>query len=386
MAVIVVLSILAVFSALGAFAILLYLVYTHSKAPKFSNSIKNIERASKKPSVSVIVTARNEEDKIARCLRSLSSQKYQYLEIVVIDDSSSDDTRKIVEQFTDPRIIVVDAGTRPEGWVGKSWPCWRGYESSKGEILLFVDADSVFDPSIVEETVNYLLVRGYDMLSISPEIILKGVWASATLPLVSGAIDLLYPMIKVNDPRSQRAYVFGTYILVRRSAYAAIDGHRSVRSLLVEDAAIAQTAKSRGYRLRVEIGKEFLSTDWEEEGSKIYSGLERITSSSIKRYGLVSNLNAVLLFFIAIFPILLILGSLALRPTIYLEIGVAASVLNIVIFLIICATEVKLVTNRVGLLPFLYPLGMLIFISAIITTSIKVSRGKGIEWKGRSYT
>ncbi len=381
------LSLLAVLSSLGAFSILVYLSLTHARAPRFSESIKRTQRVDQeRPLVSIVVTARNEVDKISKCLDSLSSQAYPNLEIIVVDDSSTDGTRKIVSQkaIIDPRIKLVDGGERQEGWVGKSWPCWRGYTYAAGPLLLFVDADSQFGPTAVQEAVGYLLSKNYDVLSISPRVKMKGVWASATLPLVSGAIDLLYPMTKVNDPHNRRAYVFGTFILIRRGVYEAIDGHRGVRALLVEDAALAQAAKSKGYALRVEIGTEFLSTDWEHERSKIYSGLERITSSSIKSYGLASNLNAVLLFFIAIYPILFLLGF-AIDPNDELIVGAIASILNVVFFLTIFSTETKLIAESVGVAPFLYPLGALIFMSAIITTSIKLKRGAGIQWKDRSY-
>lgn len=381
----VVLNVLAVLAGLGSFSILIFLVLTHRKAPRFSESVKSMHQVNEKPQVSVIITARNEEDKLPKCLRSLSRQDYPNLEIIVVDDSSTDSTRALAEASSrsDPRIKVVDAGEREEGWIGKSWPCWRGYQSADGNLLLFVDADSeFFNTSTISETVNYLFAREYDMLSISPKVRLSGIWASSTLPLVSSAIDLLYPMMKVNDSRSDRAYVFGTFILVKRAVYEAIDGHRRVRASLVEDAAIAQEAKAKGYKLRIEVGTEFFVTDWEHERSKIYSGLERIMSSSIQ--GLVSNVNSILLFFLALYPIFFVIGF-ALNPKSEYLTGAFASALNIIFFLSIFGIESRLVAKSVGPKVFLYPLGALIFMSAIFTTTLKVRSGEGIDWKGRSY-
>lgn len=374
---------------------LVYIGLTHRKAPRFSSSVENVKELGSSPLVSVIVTAKNEEEKIARCLRSVSKQSYANLEIILVDDSSTDRTTEIaLESMTgDSRFRIVEAGSKPDGWVGKSWPCWRGYESSRGELLLFLDADSILErSSTIKETVNYLMVHDYDMLSITPEVELKGIWASATLPLVALAIDLFYPLTKVNDPTSKRAYVYGTFILTRKKGYEEIDGHRAVRELLVEDAALAERMKSSGHKLRVEIATGYLSTDWEEERSKIYSGLERVTSFSIRNYGLISIVNAVALFFIALFPIFVFVigtilvfqsGSLADLSLIF---GLIAGISDIVIFVVMVGIELRLVSGRVGLLPFLYPLGILIFMSAIVTASFKVSRGSGIEWKGSLYT
>jgi len=401
--IVILLSAISVLSSLGSLLFLGYLLHTLKKAPRFSDSIKKSIKGNgqvgKPPAVSVIITAKNEEEMIKRSLESVTSQTYSNLEIIVVDDSSEDRTRDLALDFSrkDPRIRVVDAGEKPSDWVGKSWACWRGNEFAKGDLLLYMDADSVFERNeAIEDAVAYFNSKGYDMFSISPRVNSKSIWSSSTLPIVSGAIDVLYPLVKVNNEKSERAYVFGTFILVRKRVYEAIGGHKEVRHLIVEDQAIAQRAKSSGYRLRVENGSGYLATDWEEEFSKIYSGLERVTSSSIRSYGLVSILNAFLLFFTGIYPIIFFVGGgiafLFLRvnaPILgeaALEIGLIASLFAISSILVIAASELRRVVGRVSALPLLYPIGILIFISAIVTTSIKVSRGRGIEWKGAHYS
>ena len=210
--------------------------------------------------VSIIVPARNEEQGIAKCLDSLVNQTYQNLEIIVVDDSSTDKTSKITESFEERnhRVRLVSAGEKPEGWVGKSWPCWRGYEQSSGEYLLFVDADSTLDSTTIESCLKYVGKKNIEMFSLSPRVEMKGVVAKAVIPLMSGAINILYPMRKVNDKNSKRAYVFGTFILVKREVYASTGGHEKVKNEIVEDAAIARITKMSGFNLRIERGSEFV--------------------------------------------------------------------------------------------------------------------------------
>ena len=393
----------AALSALGSLLFLGYLLHTLARAPRFSESLKELEIGKKKkftsnarqvPAVSIIVTAKNEERFIGRNLESLCSQVYPDLEIVVVDDSSRDRTKELALEFSsrDSRVRVLAADEKPPGWVGKSWACWRGNEFAKGDLLLFMDADSVFERNdAVESVVKYFEAMGYDMFSISPRVNSGSIWSSSTLPIVSGAIDVLYPLSKVNDPSSERAYVFGTFILVRKKVYVAIGGHKAVRDRLVEDQAIAQRAKLSGYSLRVENGSGYLATDWEEEFSKIYSGLERVTSTSIRSYGLVSILNAFLLFFLAIYPILFLawgVCSVMLFPiadAFEIGAGIIASLVAMCSMLALAATELRRVVGRVGALPMLYPVGMLIFIAAIVTTTVKVAMGRGLEWKGALY-
>jgi chlorobactene glucosyltransferase len=393
-------SLFAVISASLLLIMLLYLLKTEREAPHVMSHSKN-QRRKLEPLVSIIIAARNEEEKISRCISSLLRQSYKSLEIIVVDDNSLDKTRSIAAEFEsrDPRVHVLSAGPKPDGWVGKSWPCEVGFQFSKGEILLFVDADSEFEFSALQYSIDYFESSSVDMFSISPRVNLKGIWSKATLPLVSAGINLLYPMKKVNDQKSKRAYVFGTFVLVKRSVYDSIGGHRAIRDRIVEDAAIAQLAKSKGYKLRVMIGDGLITTDWESEFRSIYQGMERIFSDSIRSYGIVSLLNAVLLFILGLYPIAFILGigiystfanNLLIGSnlvSLILNGGLTASILSIIFAISLDANELRIVKGKrnVGLAPLLYPLGFFLFMSAIITSTIKVSRSKGIEWKGQKF-
>jgi len=381
-------SIISVLSFLGSLSILIYLLTTELKAPKFGQAL-NSKTHNGGPRVSVIVTARNEEQMIEKCLNSLSAQTYKNMEIIVIDDTSTDRTVEIVisAMSRNAKLQLIHAGRKPDGWVGKSWPCWRGFEESKGDYLLFVDADSMFDATIIERCISYTREKSIDMLSLSPRIKVSSVWARAVLPLISGAINLLYPMEKVNDKRSERAYVFGTFILVRKSVYEETGGHKKVRDQIVEDAAIAKLVKSSGFNLRIEKGSEFLSTGWESDLGSIFNGLERVTSTSIKTYGSKSILNAILLFFLMIYPIIFLLAFVNSQnfDEIVL-VGAVASILNILVFVSLGGLEMKTITGKIDPSILIYPLGGIIFIAAIVATTFKVMRGKGIYWKGQGYT
>ena len=393
-------SLFAVLSASLLLIMMLYLLKTEREAPHVLSHSKN-QKQKLEPLVSIIITARNEEEKISRCVSSLLCQSYKNLEIIVVDDNSLDKTRSIAAEFEsrDPRVRVLSAGPKPDGWVGKSWPCEVGFEFSKGEILLFVDADSEFEFPALQYSIDYFNSSSVDMFSISPRVKLKGIWSKATLPLVSAGINLLYPMKKVNDQKSKRAYVFGTFILVKRTVYDLIGGHKAIRDRIVEDAAIAQLAKSKGYKLRVMIGDGLITTDWESDFRSIYQGMERIFSDSIRSYGIVSLLNAVLIFILGLYPIAFILGigiysafasNLLIGSnlvSLILDGGVTASILSIIFAISLDANELRIVKGKrnLGLAPLLYPLGFFLFMSAIITSTIKVSRSKGIEWKGQKF-
>jgi chlorobactene glucosyltransferase len=384
---------------LGMGFILAYLWSTERKAPSIRQPLagdKAQETTSTEfPLISVIITAKNEGQVIEKCVSSIRNQTYQNIEIIVVDDSSVDHTRDIVLNIValDARVHLIEAGPKPNGWLGKSWPCQKGFEASRGDILLFVDADSIFDSAAIDLTRSRLENAKFDMYSISPRIALKGIWAHAVVPLLSSTINLLYPMVKVNDPSSERAYVFGTFIMVRRSVYQAIGGHERVKDTLVEDAAIAQKAKSMGYRLRVEKGDGLIETEWEEEFSAIYQGMERIFSESIRSYGPLSVLNAVLIFFLGLYPIVFVIASvyllattpLSLGPLLVLSIGFAASIADVAMILTVASFELRNLTGRISIYPLVYPLGFFLYMCAIITTARKVFSSKSLAWKGEKY-
>ncbi len=375
-------------SFVGSLLVFVYLYSTEKEAPIFSYTPKVDDFNLRAPLVSIIVTAKNEEQLIESCVVSLLAQTYSNFEIIVMDDSSTDGTAKIVSKLASNSALLrlVQAGPKPEGWVGKSWPCWRGFQEAKGDYLLFVDADSTFQPRVIERSVLYVEKNSIDMFSVAPQVRFHGIWAASVLPLVSGAINLLYPLKKVNDKKSKRAYVFGTYFLIKKEVYMATGGHSRVRDQLVEDAAFAQVVKSAGYRLRVEVGDGAISTEWESDPRSIYHGLERVVSSSIKGYGMASLLNAVLLFFLIVYPVLYLIGDLVARVfTEIFSIGLLASALNIVLFLLITSREMRMISRRTGPEISLYFLGGVIFIIAIMTTSLKIVKGIDIYWKGQGY-
>src|ERR671926_464293 len=121
-----------------------YVVKSLKQSPKLDSYGKSaITR--KFPKVSIILPARNEEKHIAKCLDSLLNQDYPTFEIIAVNDSSTDRTKVIMQQYAarDPRILIVDLVSKPEGWAGKNWACFQGYLKSTGDVLLFTDADTV---------------------------------------------------------------------------------------------------------------------------------------------------------------------------------------------------------------------------------------------------
>src|SRR5579864_2811456 len=161
------------------------------------------QRSQPGPEVSIIVPARNEEASIDACLRSLRDQTGVTFEILMIDDGSSDNTRRIAESFAD--VTVHDAGAMPSGWSGKSNACLTGARLAKGKWLLFTDADTVHAPNALASALREAQELGAAMLSFSPGQDTKTIAEKAVMPVIFAELASAYRTADINKPESAKA-------------------------------------------------------------------------------------------------------------------------------------------------------------------------------------
>ncbi|MGB9433182.1 MAG: glycosyltransferase family 2 protein, partial [Candidatus Acidiferrum sp.] len=130
------------------------------------------------PKISVIFAARDEQAKLPAALATLVSIDYPALEIVAVDDRSSDATAQILDDFAaqHPQLKVVHVHELPKGWLGKPHALQSGYELSSGELLVFTDADVKFERDALRRVVTLLRERGLDHLTLLGDVECSGFW------------------------------------------------------------------------------------------------------------------------------------------------------------------------------------------------------------------
>ena len=140
-AAILILNLIFIVIVVGAFGIWLYLLFILKKSFDKSPIIKGgRENTINCDLLSVIIPARNEEKYIKNCVQSILNQTAKAYEVLIVDDSSEDSTLAIVESFkNNPKVRIIPAGPKPDGWIGKNWPCYVGYKNAKGKYLMFTD-------------------------------------------------------------------------------------------------------------------------------------------------------------------------------------------------------------------------------------------------------
>lgn len=215
------------------------------------------------PRVSILVPARNEERCIGECVRSLLAQDYPNLELIVLDDQSSDATAQILGELglrpDHPHQRLIRGQPLPGGWVGKNWACHQLARAATGEFLFFTDADTVHAPGTVTATVAYAERRRASLVSAWPRL-LAGTWGEKLIiPMIVFLGMTHYPhWLLLVIQRWPRAASFlprsalrnlgagnGQFMFWRRSAYDLVGGHERLRDHLVEDVGLGRAVAER---------------------------------------------------------------------------------------------------------------------------------------------
>lgn len=218
--------------------------------------------------LSVIIPARNEEDCLGDCLRSLVTQSEngwqlgRDWEILVVDDGSIDATPSIANaaaaEFAG--VTVMPAPPLEKGWTGKANAVWAGANAARGQWLLFTDADTTHEAGHLSRAIVEADRHKVAMLSYSPRQIVTGIAQRALMPLVFSELAVAYPPAKVSDPESHVAAANGQFLLVRRDAYFANGGHQAVKDAVLEDVELAVIFKRRKLGLRFRYAPDAVAT------------------------------------------------------------------------------------------------------------------------------
>lgn len=340
------------------------------------------------PLVSVLVPARNEEHRaLARSVRSMLAQDYAPLEVIVVNDRSTDLTLSILREIatTNEHLRVIDGAELPSGWLGKPHALQQAFENSRGEWTLATDADMILDPRAVRTAVNIARAQRLDALTLIPRIDCESFWERVFMPTFGWFMLMALPLERVNDPKRAEALGVGGFFLIRRRAMERIGGYRAVRGEVVEDLRTAELLKNSGARLRVEYAPDLARTRMQPSFREIWEGFTKNLYAGARFSLWWALLSATLVFFFTVVPVLVLLTSALM---------LAKSDGNQWLYLLIPASLIWLtqvavaaIVNRNWDIPVAYaltvPLGHALFIAILLNSAAKISSGRGVIWKGR---
>lgn len=331
--------------------------------------------------MSVIVPARNEEASISACLDSLLAQRDLALEIIVVDDHSSDRTREIAASFSnlDPRVRVIEAGPLPAGWTGKNNAVTCGAKVARGQWLLFTDADTVHEPGSLARSLEEAKRFGAAMLSYSPKQLVKTFWERAVMPVIFAELAATYRPSQVSNPKSPAAAANGQYILITRDAYDAVGGHAAIAGSLLEDVALARAIKQSGRKMFFRYGGDAVR-------SRMYRSFSQLREGWTKNLALLFH-SPVRLALLRATEFVLIVSSLDIAVMSALQGHTRPAVIAAFLFVTVCAVFVaRIRKGHFSLDANLLALFGLPMFSYLLLRSKHFHERGAVSWKGRTYS
>jgi cellulose synthase/poly-beta-1,6-N-acetylglucosamine synthase-like glycosyltransferase len=372
---------LTIFDTLVFFAVVapfLLLVRHRNAIPKLPALTEQLRL----PRLSVVVPARDEASAIGRAVGSLLAQDYPALEVIVVDDRSSDATGAVLGELAakDPRLQALRVDELPAGWLGKNHALWRGADRATGEWLLFTDADVVFARGALRQAVGYAMAEKLDHLTLAPRLVARGLLLRAFVAFFGYAFIALWGAYLANDPKSKRGVGIGAFNLVRTSAYERIGTMRALSLRPDDDIRLGRRLRGFGFRQRVLNGNELMSVEWYPSLGAAISGLEKSMYSSME-YRVVDA--ALVLLYLTATMVWPFVGILLLG-------GIDRVLLGIVVA---CLVAGLLETYRQSIGPLrppvfltalLLPFSALCFGYAILRSAY-LAETRGVRWRGTTY-
>jgi len=229
------------------------------------------------PKISVIFAARDEQTKLPAALATLVSIDYPALEIVAVDDRSSDATPQILDDFAaqHPQLKVVHVHELPKGWLGKPHALQSGYELSSGELLVFTDADVKFERDALRRVVTLLRERGLDHLTLLGDVECSGFWDTVLISFFGMGFQLATDPYTVSNPNSRSYVGVGAFQMLRRAAYEASGTHRRLALEVVDDMKLGKIVKMSGLRSGVAVAQNYVSVAWHLGLGNLVRGVEK---------------------------------------------------------------------------------------------------------------
>ena len=323
---------------------------------------------------------------IERSVRSILATEYRPIEVIVVDDRSSDTTAEIVERLArssgaEGRLRLVRGAELPEGWFGKSWAIVQGYRAARGDPLLFTDADTWHHPELLPRTVTVLTAERVHLVSVVARQEMVTFWERLVQPHVLLALaSRVGDLRRVNRTRiTWDAIASGAYILTTRRAYDAVGTHEAVKGAIAEDVALAQAYVRHHLDIFLTHAAQFMSV-------RMYRSLAEIVEGWSKNLALgVPLMFPPLPLVRRVAPYLMWLPALCwvLPPPLWAVYGwswaAATTLVSLAIWIAVYRAEGAPVRYAL-----VYPLGAAMVAYIMIRSALRGSRK--VEWRGRTYT
>jgi len=331
------------------------------------------------PSITVIVPARNEAADVSATLHSLLAQDYPNLQIIAVDDRSTDQTAAITDDIAaqhPEKLRALHITELPPGWLGKTHAMALAARQAPTDYLLFTDADVLFHPTAIRLALANAVATNADHLALLPTTIIKR-WDEVAILGFFQIFSLWAARPwRIANPKAKRdAIGLGAFNLLRRSAYIEVGGYESLRMEIIEDIGLGRRIKRAGLAQRICFGRGLVSLHWA-------SGLGGLINVMTK------NLFAAFRFYIAL-ALLWCLWLLTFYVAPAIGLFFNPTRVPSILTLIAVAYAYRLLGRYSGISTWnalFFPFSALVFVFALLRSMFITLKQGGIIWRGTFYS
>ena len=333
--------------------------------------VRNADARQLDRSVSILIPMRNEIENVDGVITSaLSSDLLAEYQVIVLDDQSVDGTAERLSRY--PGVETILGRSLPEDWLGKNYACHQLVAQSKGEYLVFVDADVRLSPYAIAAAISKLEALGWDFISPYPRQIADSFFERLVQPLLQWSWLSSLPLrFAERGTFASMVIANGQFLIVKRAAYLKVGGHKTIRHEVLDDLELARILVKEGFKGGVAEGSAIAECRMYDNRSALFNGY---TKSLWRAFGspLGALLAAAFLFVTGVLPLLLAI------------VGLRDAWLGY--FLVVLSRYVAAIRTRsTPSTALLHPLAILTLIYLMASSGYKKSQGQ-LRWRGRSLT
>ena len=344
--------------------------------------------ASEAPFVSVLVPARNEQHRVlSECIRSILAQDYESFDVIAVNDHSTDATGTILETFakSDHRLRVIEGAEPPAGWLGKPYAMQQALNHARGEWILATDADMIFDKAVLSTAVARMLAAKGDALTLIPHFEAGSFWERVMIPTWTWVLLMFTLVYRIGNPKTPAAVGIGGFFLMRRAVLERVGGYEALKDEVMEDVRLAEMIKRSGARLLTEYAPNLLST-------RMYRNFREMWECSTKNWfsGMKFSLSFALLCVFSMHSMSIGPPLIALASALGIAAGVSADLWSLLVPAVFAwllqVLVLAMVSIRSEVSPayaLTAPLGLSFLYAMLFDSSIRITTGRGVTWKGR---
>ncbi|MDP3980368.1 MAG: glycosyltransferase family 2 protein [Chlamydiota bacterium] len=365
---------------IGAFCLFLcffsYLIDLHVirifyKVPLLKNISSTL--LSQWPKLSVVIAARDEEDTLGPALDMLLKQDYPNLEIILVDDRSTDKTSEIIDNIAshDRRVKTIHISDLPKGWLGKVHALDEGTKQATGEWMLYTDADVRMHQGLLKKTIAYVTHQNLDHLSLMPTPQVASFWLDVAIYTFG-----MYFLVGMKAHQCD-AIGIGAFNLVKRFTLNRTEGIRWLKMEVADDVGLGILINKTGAKSAFIIAHEEISLAWYLSLKGMFQGLEKNMFGTIARYSYLRMTGIIMLIWAFVSaPLLCIIFFPHLRAF-----GILAYLL-----MLICGFIGNKIFQKPILPAIFTPVGHIFFSLMLLRSGFMCFLNHGIKWRGTFYS